>query len=229
METLQFLIKKIIITIPIIFLVGLIYFVFIKYSPNFSFGKVNGSLSDLLPDPRLTPEIKPYVLNSPDLKINGTVVGVNQNRTGGASYMTVDKNGNLVYYKLSPNTTQNNTLFNLNQGTKKYTDTDYVRNLSIFSNGHIYTGLTFTGEAKNTMFKNGVFQVLVVDRFGRIISADNITTSPSNWSMPGWVRFYGKLSGVLPVNTPCSIIFRPAQGAPDSANGIYVSVPEICN
>lgn len=230
METLQFLIKKIIVAIPVIFVVGLIYFVFVKYSPDFSFAfeRKGGSLGDLLPDPKLTEEFKPYILESSDLKIDGTVVGINQNLTKGITYVTVDKNGNLIYYKPNQGTTQNNTLFNINQATKKYKDSDYVRNLSIFTGGHIYTGLTFTGEAKNTMFKNGAFQVLVVDRFGRILSIDNVTTS-NNWAMPGWVRFYGKLTGTFPVNSPCSLIFRPAQGSADSYNGIYVQVPEVCN
>lgn len=84
-----------------------------------------------------------------------------------------------------------------------------VRNLSIYEGGHVYTGLSFIGEARNSMFRDGKFPILMIDQAGRVIgvSAARATT---DWTVPGWTRFETKIIYALPVNTPCTMIFEEA-------------------
>jgi len=233
MQSLKYLLTKIIIAIPFIIALGIIYIIFFKFVPSvfnfsFSFGFTTNTVDNFLPDPK---NIKPFVssvIKDEDVKINGTIVGINKNRSPiGDTYVTTDKKGNLIYFQLNKQSVEPQEV-TFNPIKKNYNDSDYVRSLSIFSGGHIYTGMKFTGQAKNTMFKDGLFQVMVIDKFGRIIDVENVLAN-NDWAFPGWSRFNVKINGVLPVATPCALIFKPAVGSPDSYKGIYVQVPEICN
>ena len=85
----------------------------------------------------------------------------------------------------------------------------YLRNLSVYQGGTISYGLTIVGEARDTMFKNGLFPIVVLDAQGRVITAmDAINTGA--WSTPGWVRFQATVPVRLPQNTVCSLVFNSA-------------------
>lgn len=85
----------------------------------------------------------------------------------------------------------------------------YIRNLSVYEGGNISYGSTFTGEARGTMFKNGLFTILVIDRNGRILaSMDAINTGM--WATPGWSRFQATVPQRLPSGTPCALVFLSA-------------------
>lgn len=85
----------------------------------------------------------------------------------------------------------------------------YLRNLSIYQGATISYGLTIVGEARDTMFKNGLFPIVVLDTQGRVIAAmDAINTGA--WSTPGWVRFQATVPVRLPQNTQCSLVFNSA-------------------
>lgn len=82
----------------------------------------------------------------------------------------------------------------------------YVRNLSIYNGGSISYGMTFVGEARETMFKNGIFPILVLDEKGRILATTEAINT-GTWSIPGWARFQATIRNQLPKNTPCTLLF----------------------
>lgn len=85
----------------------------------------------------------------------------------------------------------------------------FIRNLSIFEGGHLYTGLSFVGEARSTMFKGGRFPIIVVDQMGRVVGV-SAAVATTDWTVAGWTRFETKLQYPLPTNTPCTMVFEEA-------------------
>jgi hypothetical protein len=85
----------------------------------------------------------------------------------------------------------------------------YIRNLSIFKGGHVYNGLSFIGEAKSSMFRDGKFPIVVVDTRGNIVGV-SFAIAESRWAVPGWVRFHTTIDYLLPSNVPCTMIFEEA-------------------
>ncbi|MFA5131912.1 MAG: hypothetical protein WC444_01140 [Candidatus Paceibacterota bacterium] len=104
----------------------------------------------------------------------------------------------------------------------------YIRNLSIYQGGSIYTGISFVGEARNVMFSNGKFPIIIVDNMGRVATVA-IAEATSNWSVPGWARFQVKINGVMPVKTACTMVFQ--SGVPENYNQtpLRVAIPIVCN
>jgi hypothetical protein len=106
----------------------------------------------------------------------------------------------------------------------------YIRNLSIYEGGHIYTGISFVGEARSNMFREGKFPIIMVDQAGRAVGiAAAIATT--DWSVPGWVRFESKIPYTLPNQTPCTMVFEEAltQQERVSRNPLRVSMAVRCN
>lgn len=105
----------------------------------------------------------------------------------------------------------------------------FLRNLSIYEGWHVYTGLSFTAEARENMFLNGKFPVVILDPSnGQVVSvayAEAIT----NWTVPGWVKFQVKMTGALPSRRPCVMIFEQARYKNSKAQPIRVVMPITCN
>jgi hypothetical protein len=99
-----------------------------------------------------------------------------------------------------------------------------VRNLSIYEGGHVYTGLSFIGEAKENMFRDGKFPIVVVDQTGRVIGVSAAVAS-TDWAVPGWVRFQTKIFYTLPQNVPCTMIFEEALTQAERATRMPLRVP----
>ena len=85
----------------------------------------------------------------------------------------------------------------------------FIRNLSIYEGGHVYTGLTFVGEARSTMFREGKFPIIMVDAAGRFIGL-SAAVATSDWTVAGWTRFETKITYALPSKVSCSMIFEEA-------------------
>lgn len=111
----------------------------------------------------------------------------------------------------------------------------YIRNLSIYEKGHVYTGLSFIGEAKNTMFQSGKFKIIIADMSGRVVGID-FAEATTNWSVPGWTRFQAKINSILPYKVPCTMIFE--QETAVSQQYTYsntkkqparIAIPVLCN
>ena len=113
----------------------------------------------------------------------------------------------------------------------------YIRNLSIYEGGHVYTGLSFVGEARNTMFQNGKFAIIIADPMGRVIST-SYAEAMTSWSVPGWVRFQAIINSVLPYKIHCTMVFQSGGNPQYSGsytysnqqiNPIRVAIPVLCN
>jgi hypothetical protein len=119
------------------------------------------------------------------------------------------------------------------QPTTAPTRSMYIRNLSIYENGHVYTGLSFVGEARNEMFSNGGFRIVIIDQRGGLIGTSR-AIKQENWSVPGWSRFSVKVQHVLPPGgVPCSMIFEQDieqfKYSGTTAQPVRVGIPIKCN
>lgn len=134
----------------------------------------------------------------------------------------------------TPTTTQTNTqesniatqTKNNNTSLSYANRATYVRNLSIYEGGHLYTGLSFYGEARSSMFKDKAFPIIILDNQGKIASIVK-AEAMDTWSVPGWVRFNAKIVNVLPNKTQCTMIFQSAYSTKE--NPAYVAMPALCN
>jgi hypothetical protein len=106
----------------------------------------------------------------------------------------------------------------------------YVRNLSIYEGGHMYTGLSFIGEARSNMFRGGRFPIVMFDQAGRVIGV-SAAVATTDWSVPGWVRFETKIPYTLPNTMPCTMVFEEALTAQEKVgrNPVRVSMGVKCN
>ena len=248
METIKYLFVKILILIPIILITAFLYKMGTMLVPFLP--KTLGTIfhgEDLLPPPgslNLAGRAKTPDANT-NVYVNKNVFNGygNSNDNNQQVYVSYDEKGNPVYKDINGNVidksrVEKNTVSNLSNNTQineafnindsKYERLAYVRNLTIFQNGHIYTGLRFSGEAKSTMFNNGTFQILVVDNAGRVVAKEQ-AVAVERWTVPGWVRFEVKINSVLPVNVPCFFVFQAQGGSVDGRRGVFVTVPETCN
>ena len=98
----------------------------------------------------------------------------------------------------------------------------YIRNLSVFEGSNIFYGQTFVGEARDIMWKNGVFQIVIVDVQGSTLASFQAVNTGS-WAVPGWSRFQATIPVRLPRGVPCGIVFVSA------AQNIRVHIPVRCN
>lgn len=220
MDTLRHLLSKIIFVIPLVILTAIIYWSgtkLIKHLPGGNFSFSNIFSADFLPapirleKPTTTKPDDDYLIYSDATKGNkfyNDFINNLNNNTKNVSNQTMDGNvGNI----------------------NKFPREKYIRNLSIFDNGHIYTGITFTGEAKNTMFSdNGTFSIIVIDPQGRVVAVDQAVAIGSI-KTAGFVQFKSGIKSVLPNKIPCHLVFQAGPGSFDGFNRVFVAVPEICN
>ena len=105
-----------------------------------------------------------------------------------------------------------------------------VRNLSIYEGGHVYTGLSFIGEARSTMFKEGKFPIVVVDQNRRVVGI-SAAVATTDWTIPGWTRFETKITYALPRNVACTMVFEEAltQNERITRQPLRIPIPVRCN
>ena len=213
--------------------------------------------TDLLPSPRTysgffsasgtdptKPKIfvapEPYVYNGPQPSTDTSNVS-NKARgvdgVNGYSYTTYVYDGSGVFVPVSgshtqtpPSSSLSNTSTSLSTSSNQTTSRSlYIRNLSIYEGGHVYTGLSFIGEARSTLFRDGKFQIVVVDTHGRVVGV-SVAVATTQWSVPGWVRFAAKINYALPNNISCMMVFEEAlTQAEKSRQPLRVPLPVICN
>jgi hypothetical protein len=99
-----------------------------------------------------------------------------------------------------------------------------IRNLSLYEGGAIYTGLSFVGEAKATMFREGKFPIVLLDASGRVIGVSSAVAT-NDWAPPGWTRFETKLNYPLPKGALCTFIFEEALTQSERISKIPLRVP----
>lgn len=109
------------------------------------------------------------------------------------------------------------------------TSTVPIRNLSIYQGGHVYTGLSFVGEARSQMFREGKFPIIVIDAAGRTVGV-TAAVAQTAWTVPGWVRFETRITYPLPSNVPCTMIFEEALTQTErNRTPVRVALPISCN
>ena len=251
METAKYLLSRVIFLIPIIIVFAILYkmgTMLVPFLPK-TFSSVFGE-GDILPPPgslsllgqngkKIEPTLHTDDKNNYFVYQNGTPNFNNQTNGAGANnggymYISYDKNGKAIYTDVNGNVLNSNGTIKsssgnqTNAGNVAYERSSYVRNLSIFEYGHIYTGLRFVGEAKGTMFNNGVFPIFIIDNSGRILAQEQ-AVAQERWAVPGWVRFEVKVNSVLPVNIPCRFVFQAAPGSTDGYKKVFVTFSETCN
>jgi hypothetical protein len=109
----------------------------------------------------------------------------------------------------------------------------YIRNLSIYEGGYLYTGLSFVGEAKSTMFINGAFPIIVADGLGKVVTVLKAEAT-NDFAPAGWTRFQAKIVSQLPEKVRCSVVFEQAVNKNqypfnDGGQPVRVIIPVLCN
>lgn len=198
----------------VIWLIGFLY-------PQFKFSNLISGVSfqrDWLPAPknygsllggRTTDGVngKVYVPNAP---YNGNTGDAYYQSQDGVDFIIYTDSGTKVVKATGSATTVNTNNQPIPGNTGAYADRSlYLRNLSIYEGGKISYGSTFIGEARGTMFKNGVFTILVIDKSGKILASTQAINTGA-WATPGWARFQATIPTRLPTGIPCALIFLSA-------------------
>jgi hypothetical protein len=226
-----------------LFFLAIVFGLFMLFSPalNLKGALSNGTTTpsqDILPSPRAYSGLLSARKNSgtqPKEYVHGAAFNgynlENSQYTYSApvSYVTYTASGT-VTTKTGSDTTNEKTT-----SVKKATTTSpiqvaaettpkvFIRNLSIYEGGRVYTGLSFVGEARSSMFREGRFPIVMVDASGRFIGL-SAALATSDWTVPGWTRFETKINYVLPNNVPCAMIFEEAL-LPSERTRLPIRVP----
>lgn len=217
MDTLRYLISRLLLTIGVILAIALVFFLFTRLFPGLpqKFGIFSFFGEDILPPPRETGLFG--MPKEADLSEN-LYKGPRSPYVSYAEY----KDGEIV---ISPATEAYPT-FEANEAG--FTKSDlHVRNLSIYKQGNIYQGMTIIGEAKGTMYTNGSFPVYIGDAQGRIFAVEQAYAT-EQWSIPGWARFSVRINSVLPKGVGCFAIFRAAVNSTAANSNTQVVIPVNC-
>jgi hypothetical protein len=157
---------------------------------------------------------------------NGYSNTSNDNWDSQTDYITYTQEGTRII-RSNSGTVDINMKFPVASSNVYADKTLYIRNLSIYEGGHIYTGLSFIGEARSTMFKNGKFPIIITDNTGKVVSVTN-AEAMTNWAVPGWTRFQTKITSVLPNKISCTMIFQ-SSASYTTQQPTRVAIPILCN
>ncbi len=103
----------------------------------------------------------------------------------------------------------------------------HIRNISIYENGSIYNGISFTGEANVNMFKNGQFPILVVENSTQKVIGAYPAYQVSQKDSTGFARFQVKINSNLPNKTSCLLVFQSGDFE-SSRLSVRVMFPVVC-
>lgn len=100
----------------------------------------------------------------------------------------------------------------------------YVRSLSLYKKARVYGGLSFDGEAKESMFANGMFVLFVVNPQGQVVGKGEARISDEG-ARTEWRKFIGRITTQVGYRGDgCTLLFQQAK-----PNGIRVYFPVTCN
>lgn len=116
------------------------------------------------------------------------------------------------------------------QGGQPVNRSLFVRNMSLYEGQKIYSGYSFFGEARDEMFSNGAFPILVAGANGNFLGVFR-ASSTASWSVPGWTRFEVVFNAhVFPaISQPCTLIFQQAREQYSNQAPFRVGMPVTCN
>jgi hypothetical protein len=145
--------------------------------------------------------------------------------TASNTLVVVDQKGDLVSPSLDDyNKKLASQQSDIANATTSHFRSVYLRNLSIYEGGSIRQGLSFIGEARESMFRNGSFPVIILDQNKKVIGVSTASLS-TKWSVPGWVRFEVKIVHQIPFKGPCTMIFQEALTEEEYKNRQPVRIP----
>lgn len=230
MDTIKFLIKYLFKLAIVLILAYVLLLVISNFYPSLSFRNFVGTMTlsggDWLPAPGSLVKLSFPTPKTPSSEDNVFTYG--NNVTGSqVDYVTYTGDGMQIVHTSSGQNVNVNMSYGNAASSYYESRAKYIRNLSIYEGGHIYTGISFYGEAKSSMFQNGTFPIIIADNTGRIISIST-AEAMSTWSVPGWTRFYVKINAVLPDKIHCTMVFQSA-GSYTTAQPTRVAIPVLCN
>ena len=222
METIQYLLSKLLWVIVIVAILIVGFILMRKFAPElmskFSLGGGTGSFfTDYwLPEPvNLVEVTKPIKADLTGNVYEGSM-------SPGTSYVIYGENG-MEIVKVPPKSPT------FNAENSGFADSSiYIRNLSIHKEESIRTGKVFYGEARSTFFSNGKFPVYIVDSTGRIFAKEEAVQT-GQWSIPGWSRFSVQVKSFLPAHQSCQVLFAPDPSSPDGRTNARAVTPVVCN
>lgn len=260
MESIQYLLRFLFKLSIIVFFAALVWWGVVTFNPGFRLyslvGITNASSTDTtdgdsgwLPSPRAfkglfgTPKT-PDPNNGKGI-VYGQVFngyGNNQLNSGQFDYIAYRKvgvemtQGNgprpmISYSNQDTSLVEQSTTTSLEQNSLPYGEKGlFIRNISIYEGGHAYTGLAFTGEARESMFIDGKFPIIIAElSTGKAVSV-SYAEATTKWTVPGWVRFQVKINSVLPNKVPCLMVFEQARAqASQHVQPVRVVIPVSCN
>ncbi|MDQ5962804.1 MAG: hypothetical protein QG653_611 [Patescibacteria group bacterium] len=105
-----------------------------------------------------------------------------------------------------------------------FSQTAYVRSLSLHRGARVYGGLSFTGEAKEAMFSNAVFTLFVVTPEGQIVGRGEARISDDG-ARTEWRKFIGRITTQVGyTGKNCTLLFQQQK-----PNGVRIYFPITCN
>lgn len=227
MEILRYLIKFFLSLSVGFFVFAIVWWIASLIVPGLSFRTLiptligsndgNGTKRDILPSPR---QFKGLFSNasSTNNHYNVYVHGPAYNGYGNNSVDYYANSNAMISYVTYTTTPNGETVIDYSPissadgGGTKSVDVGrsvYIRNLSIHGGYTMKTGLTFIGEARSTMFRNGIFPIVLVDANRRVIGISTARAT-SDWTVAGWTRFETVLAYQIPKVGPCTLVFEQA-------------------
>lgn len=250
MDTIKYLLKFLFKFAVVSFFAALVWWLAATFNPGFSARSLlyiltspnavaTSSPSSWLPAPGsfkgVFASVKPVSGDSPSVGYGTVFHGYDNSANGGQfDYVTYKQQGVAMAEgkgKLPASGTQNTTGAVSQTNVSAYAQNGlYIRSLSVYEGGRVYPGLTFTGEARESMFSNGKFPVIIADKItGRVISVATAVAT-TNWSVPGWVRFGVTVNTILPNNSSsCLMIFEQGKTQASQSQPIRTAIPVTCN
>lgn len=225
MELIKILLKIIFKIALTLFLVSMVWWLVALLFPNLSYKSIlpKGGIGNLLPEPgslkflsREASAPKEYVHGDP-FNGYGDVVSPSfySSTTQFISYGNTQNQKVYVNPKVSP------------PENLSIKGSPYLRNLSIYENGNLYNGLTFSGEVSSSMLKNGQFPIIIFDNNKGVAIGVIPGVQVSGIGSDGWAKFQSKININFSNKTPCTMIFQ--SGDYQSAKvPIRVMFPVVC-
>ena len=252
MDTIKYLLKFLFRFAVVMFFVAIVWWGVVAFNPGFSLQTIlyvltspnatSSMQSGWLPAPGSFKGLLANIHGQPSVGY-GSVFNGFDNGSGDSQYRYVDYQEEsqatvnaYVQSSVSGNSGQNTEIgsqkqnTNINIGNTFAQKSMYLRSLSLYEGGHIYTGLSFTGEARNLMFVNGKFPIIIAEQSTGRVLAVATAEATSNWATPGWVRFQTKVSSLNSSTArSCLMIFEQARSQGSQIQPVRVAIPIQCN
>lgn len=220
MSLIRYLLSKIILLIPLILLLGFFFWIGTYLSQQFTRGtpqeEAGGSATstqksffarmfsaDILPDPVQVDSSKQFE-------------GIEKIPVAQESIIT------FTHFQPGELWIPKDTTWSATSSGFIQADTN-LRNLTIRQGGYVYAGMSFKGDARESMFSSdGAMQLFVVNQQRQIIAIGEAKAT-GVWAVPGWKKFNGVIRTSVNQQGPCFLVIRSLSGT-----RVEVVIPMMC-